>query len=130
MLLNLFVFLLLTVFYYRELGWGGSISAKNLERRENYFSSSLLVPRPGLRQSGASPQHGPRSVLLTHLGSSCLCQTTLLSPSTLPASQDPWSWSEALSYSLPGPSFFPPASFTGQALLSRHSEPLWAQQWL
>ena len=43
MLLNLFVFLLLTVFYYRELGWGGSISAKNLERRENYFSSSLLA---------------------------------------------------------------------------------------
>lgn len=70
MLLNLFVFLLLTIFYYRELGWGGGVSAKNLEgRRENYFSSSPLVPRPGLRQSGAPPQHGPRSVLLTLLGS-------------------------------------------------------------
>lgn len=65
------VFLLLTVFYYRELGWvGGGSSAKNLEgRRENYFSSPPLAPGPGLRQSGAPPQHGPRSVLLTLLGS-------------------------------------------------------------
>ena len=61
---------MLTVFYYRELGGGGGgSSAKNLEgRRENYFSSPPLAPGPGLRQSWAPPQHGPRSVLLTLLG--------------------------------------------------------------
>lgn len=44
MLLNWFVFLLLTVFYYRELGWGGVSQLRTWkEEGKNYFSSSPLV---------------------------------------------------------------------------------------
>ena len=102
----------------------------------------LPYPGPGLRQSWASPQHSPvgpssgehstaREVcgeLLAEpsgrLQASPL--SSLISSSPTPATQ---SQSKALTIHFLGPASASPP-FTGRALLSQHSGPLGAEQWL